>query len=538
MEQLSAAAQCFAVQLDLRDLFTEIALHGSTIVPSGQVTVYSCSDGRVSVESGVPTTPAGSSDTVSEEVRWCVRYLKPKTRNMPVDDPDAARSILCVPLVASQNRVLGVIEFRNRKTGGVFTEHDVRAAWCLARLATTAVDRARLFFRIEEWKQSIETLLSFNATINQHLEPEEMVRRLVMNVTGFLDAEGGMAGLAIGSGPHAELQCDGFWCAGLWTDFRRTWRRGEGIPGTVMETQFPFLSRDYRKDPLRESDLCRSFDLGSAICVPIKNPQEEVLGFFQLHRRSGEPEFTWQDAAFLETLGNTAAVAIENARLMRSLKLKTEKIRSLSQDHLRRLEQERRHIARELHDETGQVLIGLKLRLQILSGLLTDDQSEAREQLAELRTVVNAAAVSLRDLARKLRPPTLDDLDLEAAVRQLVTDMCSHAPFRVSVAVQSGLVRSESEQTALYRIIQEGLTNIMKHAHASRVTISFSGGTRRRCLRIEDDGVGFDPDEATGGLGLVGMKERVSMLGGRFRVASAAGSGTILEVILAGEEPG
>ncbi len=96
-----------------------------------------------------------------------------------------------MPLVSTQNRVLGVIEARNKRTGGLFTEQDIRIANCLARVATSAVDRARLFFRIEEWRQSVETLISFNATVNQQLEPAEMVRELVANVTGFLDADGG-----------------------------------------------------------------------------------------------------------------------------------------------------------------------------------------------------------------------------------------------------------------------------------------------------------------------------------------------------------
>ncbi len=532
IEQLSVAAQSFVTQLDFQKLLADIVTHAHAILPAGQIVAYSNVDGTLLPEAQFPRSNTLKRD-VSPDALWCVRYLKPKVTNTATD---GRRNSICVPFVASQNRVLGVVEFRNKKTSALFTENDVRAALCFARVATTALDRARLFFRIEEWKQSIETLLSFNATVNQHLEPEEMVRELVTNVTGFLDADGGMAGIAIRSDSGVELHCDGFYFANLWSVFARTWRTDEGIPGTVLETQFPYLSSDYKTDALREPELCRSFDLGSCICVPIKNLHEEVLGFFQLHRRAGEPDFTWQDAAFLETLGNTAAVAIENARLVKSLELKTETIKSLSQDHVRRLEEERRHIARELHDETGQVLIGLKLRLQLFSGLLTEDQAEAKEQLVELRNEVNNAAVQLRTLAKKLRPPTLDELDFEAAIRQLISEFRRHVTFTIRLDFRWEPKLSGDCQTALYRIVQECLTNITKHAGATQIEISFEESDNQQLLRIVDDGMGFDLKESTKGLGLVGMKERVAMLGGRINVVSCVGEGTTIEVILMDED--
>jgi len=493
IEQLSVAAQSFVTQLDFQKLLADIATHAHAILPAGQIVAYSNIDGNLLPEAQFPKSKSVVED-VSPDARWCVRYLKPKLTNDTSPGAANVRNSICVPFVASQNRVLGVVEFRNKKMGAVFTENDVRAALCFARVAATALDRGRLFFRIEEWKQSIETLLSFNATVNQHLEPEEMVRELVTNVTGFLDADGGMAGIAIRADSGVELHCDGFYFAHLWSVFSRTWQTGEGIPGTVLESQFPYLSSDYKTDALRESKLCECFDLGSCICVPIKNLHEEVLGFFQLHRRAGEPDFTWQDAAFLETLGNTAAVAIENARLVKSLDLKTEKIKILSQNHVRRLEEERRSIARELHDETGQVLIGLKLRLQLLSGLLTEEQAEAKEQLIELRTQVNNAAVQLKDLAKKLRPSTLDELDFEAALRQLIIEYRRHVTFTIRLDIQSDPILSDDYQTALYRIVQECLTNIAKHAGATHVGINFEETDNHQLLRITDDGIGFELD--------------------------------------------
>lgn len=528
MEQISVAAQVFSLELDLRRLYAIITSHARDILRADRVVFYSNSDNQVVAESQAPDIES-ESDSPSENVRWCVKYLKPKIDNAPTDK---VRNSLCVPLVGTQNRVLGVIEARNKKTGGSFTEQDERAAVCLARVACSSVDRGNLFYRIEEWRESIETLLSFNATVNQQLEPHEMVSELVANVTGFLDADGGAAGIVIRQDSQLFAVSDSFYYDGKTHDFPRRWKTNEGIPGTVIETEFPLLINDYDKHELADPELVEKFDIGSCICVSIKNSKEEVLGFFALHRRIGEPEFTWQDAAFLESLGNTAAVAIENARLVRSLEIKNEQIKNLSQDHVRRLEEERQHIARELHDQTGQVLVGLKLRLQVLSGMLNDEQAGAKEELAGLRTQLAQAASQLKDMAKRLRPPTLDELGFEASLRQLVSEYRRQVNFSITVNIETQPVLDKDAETALFRIAQECLTNIAKHSDASAVEVSFIEEKQQQVVCIQDDGEGFDPDKATNGLGLIGIKERVKMLDGTFSIQSNRGSGTRIRIQL------
>ncbi len=199
---------------------------------------------------------------------------------------------MCIPLVGTQNRVLGVIEVIGKRNGGLFSDADLRILLCLSRVATTAVDRALLFDRIEQWTRSMETLLSFNATVNQHLEPQEMVRQLVANVTGFLNADGGAAGIVFNVDGTPVAECDSVHFDGKWHEFPRQWRAKEGIPGTVLDTEFPFLVNDYQTHPLADQELVRRFHVKSCICVPIKNATERVLGFFKLHRLAGKAEFT------------------------------------------------------------------------------------------------------------------------------------------------------------------------------------------------------------------------------------------------------
>lgn len=523
LEQISAAAQVFALELDLQQLGREIAHHAAEILRADKVIFFSNVDQKLRVEATWPETFDIDSPPANQ-VLECIRRRVPLVDNTPREA--WCRNMLSIPLVASQQRVLGVIQACNKRSGGIFTAANVRAAKCLARVAVSALDRAFLFGRMEQWRRSMETLLSFNATVNQNLEPGHMVQELVANVIGFLDADGGMAGVLDQSGSRDTLVSEFYNAGGELFEYGRRWRPGEGIPGTVFQTEFPLLINDYRCHELADPELASRHQIGCCICVPIKNSREAVLGFFELHRKAGELKFDWQDAAFLESLGNTAAVAIENASLIRSLESKNAQIKKLSQNHVRRLEQERQHIARELHDEAGQVLIGLQLRLQFVSGMLQEDQREVRQELADLRNQLSGAANQLRELAKRLRPPTLDELGFEASLRQLVSECQRRQRGQsVSIVFQTSPRLDQDAETALYRIAQECLTNIAKHARATRVVIRFEIDGGKQVFSICDDGIGFDPASGTSGLGLIGIRERVKMLNGEISIRSRRGDG-------------
>ncbi len=399
VEKISAAAAKFSLELDFRKLFQLIASEAVEIMCAERAIVWSVADGRLRRESWVPesTVDWPPVEDLSEDGLRAYRQLEPVLTRLDVNSSMRLRNSIFVPLVGPQNRLLAMIEVQNKRRGAFFNEHDLRIAACLGRVACSAVDRARLFDRIEDWSQSIEMLLSFNATVNLQLKPQEMVRQLVINAAGFVDADGGTAGIAISNEANLSMVCDGLYYNGHWHNYLRVWHSGEGIPGTVLQTEFPLLVENYRQHPLADAELVRRFEFGSCVCVAIKNSAERVLGFFELYRRPGKPAFTWQEAALLESLGNTVAVAIENARLVKSLELKNEQVKNLSAAHVRRLEEERQHIARELHDETGQVLVGLKLQLQLLSRVLQPDQTEARQVLDMLRTQVGSATVHSRN---------------------------------------------------------------------------------------------------------------------------------------------
>lgn len=204
------------------------------------------------------------------------------------------------------------------------------------------------------------------------------------------------------------------------------------------------------------------------------------------------------------------------------------RLRQLSTQVLTAQEEERKRIARELHDDTAQALTSVLVRLRLL------ERSEAneglRKSLAELRELTGATLGGVRRLAIALRPPLLDDLGLEAALRALVQEFSRRCPVQASfTANRLGRLPPDVE-LVLYRIVQEGLSNVAKHAQAASVRVSLTRNGRHLCLLVEDDGCGFDVaatrSSRGSGLGLFGMEERLALVGGSLRLESAPGVGT------------
>jgi signal transduction histidine kinase len=239
-----------------------------------------------------------------------------------------------------------------------------------------------------------------------------------------------------------------------------------------------------------------------------------------------------------DKLGATSSFADDDVRLTESLATRAAAAVDLSErvsrDAVRRVveaqEVERARLARELHDETGQALTSILLGLKALEDRVETDDGGAA--IAELRELVVATLQDVRRLAVELRPAALDDFGLVPALERLRDTMSEQGD--IAVDVKSDLddqqrLPAETE-TALYRIVQEALTNVLKHASAARVTVRLKQGDRFVQLVVQDDGAGFDPqDVRDGGLGLVGMRERVGLLGGRMVVESSEGAGTLLK---------
>ncbi len=466
---------------------------------------------------------------------WVVRHrqailfnAESPSAQAPCTDMVAAgcRNAICVPMLNHQGYVVGILQVQNHRTAAPFSTQDVSIAETLAVQAAIGLERTRLFDRMQEWTQSLEILLAFNAAVNQHLNPSELVRRLVEHAARFLKADGGLAGLALPADSTGTLSMssEAYWHRGAWREWPRSWRSLEGLAGHVLENEFPYLSNEYAEDRLADAELVSRFDVQRALCVPIKDIEELVIGFFELHRGPNQPAFTWQDAAFVESLANTTAVAIRNAQLLKALEIKSQQIQALSAHHLLRFEDERKHIARELHDEAGQALIAIQLGLQVLSRQVPHD---LREDVSQLGAQVSESAKLLGNIARHLRPPTLDRLGLHGALRQLASEYQERLHIQIDLDLSTACLRlPQAMELALYRIAQEALTNTAKYAEATRVEVMLAREENEIILSVRDDGKGFDYDARHTGLGLMGMKERAAMLPGSLSIHSSPGYGT------------
>ncbi|MEA2351588.1 MAG: two-component system, NarL family, sensor histidine kinase UhpB [Thermoleophilaceae bacterium] len=193
---------------------------------------------------------------------------------------------------------------------------------------------------------------------------------------------------------------------------------------------------------------------------------------------------------------------------------------------LRAQEEERRRLARDLHDEVNQSLTAILLRLEALNQSAGPD---VEDEIGEVKRLVNQAMDELLKLARQLRPSALDDHGLTSAIVGQVRRFSSQTGIKADVTTSGEATELESDQEiAAYRFAQEALSNIAQHADASRVEVDLSVNGHGLELRIEDDGRGFDPAGDHGGIGLSGMHERARLVGARLEVASRPGHGTAL----------
>ncbi|HZR99559.1 MAG TPA: sensor histidine kinase [Chloroflexota bacterium] len=217
--------------------------------------------------------------------------------------------------------------------------------------------------------------------------------------------------------------------------------------------------------------------------------------------------------------------------MLETLERDRQQLQALSSQVIDAQEAERKRIARELHDETAQTLTSLLVRLRILER--AGDPAQVRACTAELRELTLKALEEVRNMARELRPTVLDDLGLVAAAQSYTAHCAELLGFGVTFRGDDFPHRlSPQVELVLYRVIQEALTNVARHANARHVEVVLAEEANRAVATIRDDGVGFDVEAVLAskerGLGLFGMQERMALVGGRLQLLSRPGRGTLV----------
>jgi signal transduction histidine kinase len=245
--------------------------------------------------------------------------------------------------------------------------------------------------------------------------------------------------------------------------------------------------------------------------------------------------FAWITGAALGIgLGIASLTLTRMIRLERKSDAAQRKLRELSVQLRTAQEVERKHLSRELHDEVGQMLTGLRMELAALARLNWSADPEISTRITHSKTTVEQTLKLVRNIAMLMRPSMLDDLGLSPAISWQAKEFSRATGVPVETAIDPGLDGlPEQYRTCIYRIVQEALTNCARHASATRIDVTLERHDGSLALRIRDDGAGFDrSDGAKRGLGLVGMEERIRELGGRITVRSAPGAGTEIAVAL------
>jgi signal transduction histidine kinase len=319
---------------------------------------------------------------------------------------------------------------------------------------------------------------------------------------------------------------------------------GEGITGNVAQSGEATLVQDISEDPrTAQAGLVSAEGLRGFVSVPLK-AKNEVVGVMNV--ASHLPgQFAKDDMYLLESIGYQLGTAIEQARLYERLSNASERYQGLLRHVLTAQEEERRRIARELHDGTSQMLTGLSLNLQAamdLAEMTGLKEERIDERLKKAHALAVQTSIEVTKLINDLRPTLLDSLGLAPAIQRYVDTWLQPKGIETSVKT-AGHERLPSEiEVSLFRIAQEAINNVMRHSEAKHVAIDLQCDGEKCVLRIEDDGKGFDVQEITKvektgrGVGLFGMKERVTLVGGSCSVQSQPGKGTtiISEVPLTG----
>lgn len=452
----------------------------------------------------------------------------PRSYGFPAGHP-VMRSFLGVPVLI-RGEAWGNLYLTEKQDGSHFTEEDEQAATVVAEWAAIAIENARLYETSEKRRTELEqAVLGLQATrdvaiaIGSDLSLEHALELIVKRGRALVSARSVV--IMLRDGPDLVVSAG----AGHVEDMRGTRVAiAESTSGEVMLRGRPRrIGNVGQKLQIAPQSVFGVPDPHTALLVPLVYRGEPVGMLTAFDRGPEGHGFTAEDEQLLETFAASAATAVAMAQSAQSDRLRSA---------LAAADAERRRWGRELHDETLQGLGGLRL---LLSTALRSGQPDQMSQAAREAIVhIEREIKNLRSIISELRPAALDELGLRAALETLVEHHRELHGLEVVCDIalpdpDSGEARLDPElEVGVYRLIQEALTNVVKHAQASGVRLSVKQAGDEVAIEVADDGVGFAPDSRNEGFGLVGMRERVRLAAGGLSITSSPGAGTVVRARL------
>ncbi len=457
---------------------------------------------------------------ISEATPLRLHDLSQDTRSVgfPANHPPM-RSFLGVPILL-RSVAYGNFYLTEKAGGEDFTEEDQELVSLLAGQAAVAIENARLYEATTQWSSQLESLHEVGNALATETDLDRLLDLVARRLRDLLDARLVTVLLPAGADELRFVAVAVAGEAGAGDELLgQTMSRASSKSGRVFGRGRSERSDSVLDDPEVDHEVMRRFGARSGLWVPLV-ARSRTIGLIAAHDKQGpDARFSDNDLRLAETFASRAALAVDLSQ-------------RIARDALRRVvdaqELERRRLARELHDETGQALTSILLGLKTLEETVEGDGSSAA--IGDLRELVVATLQDVRRLAVELRPKVLDDFGLVPALERLTETFAEQTGILVRFESGLGGERLPPEvETALYRIVQESLTNIVKHARAQTISIAVTRKPGAVAVVVEDDGHGFDPaDVREGGFGLEGMRERVGLLDGRLQVESGEGVGTTL----------
>ncbi len=426
------------------------------------------------------------------------------------------KAVMGVPLVSGK-RVVGVIGLAyDNESGRTFTDNEVELLKAFAQLASITLDNAQLFAEAERRTLQIQTLYSADEEIYRHLKTDEVLQSLVNLAVDILHAD--KSAVLVWNESHSAIiprLSRGFQPITL---EKMVFRPDVGLVGRMATSGEPVIVQDTASDNRVDWNITYPEHIRSFVHVPII-VEGQLFGIFNVNY--GDPRlFGDEDLRLILSLAQRAARAIENARLYEQ----AQQAATL---------EERQRLARELHDAVTQTLFSAGLIADVLPRLAQINPQEAERRIRELRDLTRGALAEMRTLLLELRPSALAEAPIDDLLHQLGEAMTGRARVPVAVSAEVTCDLPAKVKVALYRIAQEALNNIAKHANATQAAIALRCVAGRAELRISDDGIGFDvtqrqPDN----LGLHIMRERAEDIGAQLTITSQPGQGTQIHVNL------